>query len=82
MKVSVLLGTTTARWRFTEQHPWRKLPARSVGVCLGDVGTEAELAGEGQFFALHLEREYVGKRWAAAPPAERSRYDVCGASDP
>lgn len=46
------------------------------------MGTEAELAGEGQYFALHLEREYVGKRWAAAPAAERSRYDVSGASDP
>ena len=82
VKIGVLLGTTTARWRFSAQHPWRKLPARSTGLYLGDVGTEAELAGDGQFFALFLEREYLGKHWATASSAERSRYDVCGASDP
>ncbi len=82
VKVSVLLGTTTSRWRESEHHPWRKLPARSIGLYLGDVGGEAELAGDGQFFALHLDREYLGKRWSAAPAAERGRYDRCGASDP
>ena len=82
VKIAVLLGTTTARCRFSEQHPWRRLPARSAGFCLSGVGREAELAGEGQFFALFLDREYLGKRWAAAPPAERSRHDVCGVSDP
>ena len=82
VKISVLLGTTTSRWRPSEHHPWRKLPARSIGLYMGDVGTEAELAGDGQFFALHLEREYLGKRWAAAAAGERSRYDVCGVSDP
>ena len=82
VKIGVLLGTTTARWRFSAQHPWRMVPARSVGLYLGDVGAEAEMAGDGQFFALFLEREYLGKRWAAATTAERSRYDVSGASDP
>ena len=77
-----MLGTTTARWRISEQHPWRNLPARSVGVYVGDVGAEAELTGDGQFFALFLEREYLGKRWAAASAVERGRYDVTGASDP
>ena len=46
------------------------------------MGAEAELAGDGQLFALQLEREYLGKRWAAAPATERSRHDVHGASDP
>lgn len=49
---------------------------------MGNVGVESELAGEGQFFALVMEREYLGKRWAVASAAERSRYDVYGASDP
>ena len=44
VKIGVLLGTPTARWRFSEQHSWRTLPARSTGVCLGDAGTEAVLA--------------------------------------
>ncbi len=82
VKIGIMLGTTTARWRVSEQHAWRTLPARSVGVYLGDVGAEAELAGDGQFFALFLEREYLGKRWATASATERSRHDVTGASDP
>ena len=82
VKIGVLLGTTTARFRPSAQGPWRNVAARSIGVCLGDVGAEAETAGEGQFFALFLEREYLGKRWAAATSAERRQYDVNGASDP
>ena len=82
VKIGVLLGATTARWRSSGQHPWRKQPARSAGFSLGGVGAEAELTGEGQLFALFLEREYLGKRWAAATSAERSHYDVQGATDP
>ena len=82
VKVGLLLGTTTARWRSSAQGPWRRLPPRSLCVCMGDVGVEAELAGDGQMLTLFLEREYLGKRWAAAPPDERSRYDVGGVRDP
>ena len=82
VKIGVLLGTTTARWRWSAQHPWHRLPARGFCVCLGDVGVEAELSGEGQMLTLFLEREYLGKHWAAAPHVERSRYNANGASDP
>lgn len=82
VKVTVMLGATTARSRSSEQHPWRRVPARSLNIYLGDVGMESELAGDGQFFALLLERECLGKRWAVASAVERSRYDVYGASDP
>ena len=82
VKIGVLLGTTTARFRFSAQRSWRTLPARSIGICLGDVGNEAEMGGDGQFFALFLDREYLGKHWATATSAERCQYDVNGASDP
>lgn len=81
VKVGVLLGATTARWRRSAQGPWSRLPARGFCVCMGDVGVEAELAGDGQILTLFLEREYLGKRWAAAPPEERSRYNASGAGD-
>ncbi len=82
VKVGVLLGTTTARWRLSAQDPWHRLPARSFCVCMGDVGVEAELSGDGQMLTLFLEREYLGKRWAVAPHSERSRYDAGGVNDP
>ena len=82
VKVGVLLGTTTARWRWSMRHPWHRLPARSFCLCLGDEGVEAELAGDGQMLTLLLEREYLGKRWAAASPVERSRYNASGPGDP
>ena len=77
-----VLGTTTSRWRLSTQHPWHRLPARGFCICLGDVGVEAELAGDGQMLTLFLAREYLGKRWAVAPHSERSRYNAGGASDP
>ena len=82
VKVGVLLGTTTARWRLSVQGPWHRLPARGFCVCMGDVGAEAELAGDGQMLTLFLEREYLGKRWAAASSDERSRYNTGGTGDP
>lgn len=82
VKISILLGKTAAGWRSSKQHPWRRIPARSTSVCLGDVPAGAELAGGGHLCALLLEREYLGKRWAAASADERSRYDVSGAHDP
>ena len=82
VKIFVMLGKTTAGWRSSRQHPWHKLPARSTSVCLDDVGTGAELTGAGHFFALVLEREYLGRRWAAALSAEHQSYGVHGAPDP
>ncbi len=81
-KIFVMLGSSTAHWRAGEHQRWRRLPARSVSVCLGDVGAGAELDGEGQMFALYLDREYLGRRWAAAPDAELRRYSVSGTTDP
>lgn len=82
LKISVLLGKTTGRLRLAGQSPWRRLAARSTGVCVGDLASEIELNGEGQFFALQLDHDYLGKAWAAIAPAERSLYDVYGATDP
>ena len=81
-KVSVLLGATAATWRASSQHPWRRVPARSTCVCLADVGPEAELAGSGQLFALFLEKDYLGKAWTKASPAEGGHPGVYGAHAP
>ena len=82
MKISVLLGKHTAGWRASKQHPWLRVPARSTSVCLSDVPAGAELTGAGHFCMLILEREYLGKRWAAASSEERRRYDVAATQDP
>ena len=47
VKIGFMLGTTTARWRWSAQGPWHRLPARGFCILLGDVGVEAELSGEG-----------------------------------
>ena len=82
MKISVLLGKYAAGWRSSGQHPWLRVPARSTSVCVSDVPAGAELTGGGHFCMLILEREYLGKRWAAASTEERRRYDVAGTHDP
>ena len=82
MKISVLLGKHAAGWRSSRQHPWLRVPARSTSVCVSDVPAGAELTGGGHFCMLILEREYLGKRWAAASTEERRRYDVAGTHDP
>ena len=82
MKISVLLGRHAAGWRFSRQHPWLRVPARSTSVCVGDVPAGAELTGGGHFCMLILEREYLGKRWAVASTEERRRYDVAATHDP
>ena len=82
MKISVLLGKHAAGWRSSRQHPWLRVPARSASVCVSDVPAGAELTGGGPFCMLILEREYLGKRWAAASTEERRRYDVAATHDP
>ncbi len=82
MKISVLLGRRAAGWRASKQDPWLRVPARSTSVCVSDVPAGAELTGEGHFCMLVLDREYLGKSWAAAPCDERRRYDVAATHDP
>ncbi len=82
MKISVLLGKHAAGWRASRQHPWLRVPARSISVCVSDVPAGAELTGGGHFCMLILEREYLGKWWAAASTEERRRYDVAARHDP
>ena len=82
MKLSVLLGKYAASWRSSRQQPWLRVPARSTSVCVSDVPAGAELTGGGHFCMLILEREYLGKRWAAASSDERRRYDVAATYDP
>ena len=82
MKISVLLGRHAAGWRASRQHSWLRVPARSTSVCVSDVPAGAELTGDGHFCMLVLEREYLGKRWAAASTEERRRYDVPATHDP
>ncbi len=82
MKISVLLGKHSAGWRASRQQPWFRVPARSTSVCVSDVPAGAELTGGGHFCMLILEREYLGKQWAAAATEERRRYDVAATHDP
>lgn len=81
-KITVMLGTTPAGWRSSRQHPWRKVPARSTCVCLADVGDEAELTGDGQLFALFVEKDYLGGPGAMTSHAEHDHHGVYGAHDP
>ena len=82
MKLSVLLGNTTARHWSAKHHAWQRVPAQTVTLCTSGEAGEVQLAGDGQFLALEIEAEFIDKRLAGMPFAERKRFDVLGVRDP
>jgi len=82
IKLSILLGNTSARSRASANLPWHTASTGAFSLCISDFGYEVEFMGEGEVFALKLDREFVGKPWALASDEERQLYDVRGARDP
>ena len=82
IKLSILLGNTSARSRASANLPWHTASTGAFSLCISDFGYEVEFMGEGEVFALKLDREFVGKPWALASDEERRLYDVRGARDP
>src|SRR5580692_2987774 len=82
IKLSILLGNTSARSRAAANLPWHTASTGAFSLCVSDFGHEVEFMREGEVFALKLDREFVGKTWALASDEERRLYDVRGARDP
>ena len=82
VKLGVLLGNTTARHWSAKYGAWQRVPAQTVNLCTSGEAGEVQLAGDGQFLALEIEAEFIDKRLAGMPFAERRRFDVLGARDP
>jgi AraC family transcriptional regulator len=82
IKLSILLGNTSARSRAAANLPWHSASAGAFSLCVSDFGHEVEYLREGEVFALKLDREFISKTWALASEEERRLYDVRGARDP
>ena len=82
VKLSVLLGGTTRRWRASALAPWQPVPAGSFSLCLSGRGAETQFAGDGQFFALNLDAGFLARTLARFPDAARTDLDLHGARDP
>ena len=82
VKLSILLGDTTRRWRVSALAPWRRVPAGSFSLCVSGQGAETEFAGDGQFLALNLDAEFLSNPLARFPDACRTDLDLYGARDP
>jgi AraC-like DNA-binding protein len=82
IKLSILLGNTSARSRAAANLPWHTASAGAFSLSVSNFGHEFEFMREGEVFALKLDREFVSKTWALASEEERRLYDVRGARDP
>lgn len=82
VKLSVLLGNTTRRWRGSAVAPWRLVPAGTFSLGVSGQGAETKFAGDGQFLSMYLDAEFLAKGLVCFPDAARTDLDLYGVRDP
>ena len=68
IKVSVLLGSITSKWRPSPYAAWQLSLPGSTSLCATGQGAEVEFGEEGQLLALQIDPDFIGRPGSRTPP--------------